>query len=145
MNFRSLAIVVAVIVLIICAVFFLFFQELAKETMPAPLPAAPKVIKEGPPASYSIPANAIPSISDIEANLKKNQEQRATEKEMSAKIKNDSAARRKDIQAQLEAEAATPKVEVELPETPAKQAVKPARPPTREEREKMKAAGVVSF
>ena len=146
MNLRSLAIVVVVIVLIICAVFFIFFRELAKEITPAPLAVAPKVVTEQPPVAYVIPANAIPSISDIEAKLKQTAEQRVVEKEMSAKIKAESAARRKDIQAQLEAEAAAPKKEtVEVPEQPAKQAVKLVKPPPREEREKMKAAGVVSF
>ena len=134
-------------VLIISALSFIFFKELMNENAPRPaaIPAS-GVAKEAAQASYAIPANAIPSIGQIEEDVKKAKAEQAINNAMIAKVQADSALNREKIRVQLEAQADVPRETVNIPQANTPSATrKVAANPTKEDRAQMKAHGVIAY
>ena len=148
MNIKNALIIAAIAVLIVSALSFIFFKELMNENAPRTAPAipAPGVVKEAAQASYTIPANAIPTIGQIEENVKKAKAEQASNNAMITKVQADSALNREKIRVQLEAQAAAPQETVNIPQgnTPS-ETRKVAANPTREERSQMKTRGVIAY
>ena len=147
MNIKNALIIVAIAVVIIAGVSLLFFKELIKENAPrsAAIPVT-VVTKEADQTSYAIPANAIPSIGQIEENVKKAKAEQVLTNAMIAKVQADSALDREKIRAQLEAQADVPQVTTIAPKgNAAATTMKVAPPPTKIERAQMKARGVIAY
>ncbi|MDD5136017.1 MAG: hypothetical protein PHX20_00690 [Candidatus Omnitrophica bacterium] len=120
MNIRNFAIIAAIAVVIISAVAFIFFSELLKVSAPAPVepPQQPETVSDEPPAGYAIPANTIPSIDQINENVKKAQKKREASDKTIAAIKTKRAATRDRIRQEA---AAAEKVSIaEVGKPPAK-------------------------
>lgn len=117
----------------------------------APKERAPQIAegqvpaKEGPYLNYAIPANAIPTVQDIEANMKKTEENKRLYNEVQGQIEKEKAiSTEKEIAAVEEVVTASPK---EKPQQ--KSVVLPQKKevafPTYEERQKTESRGIVTY
>ena len=152
MKIKNVMIIAAVAILILLSAALLFFRALINQNVSAPIQSlSPRAQEEAPKQGYTIPANTVPSDAEIEANIKKTQDERAEIKKMSELVAAGDATRRQEIRQQLEtAEAAGEPVTIT--DTTAKtgasissQKVVVNHTPTREERKAMQVRGIVAY
>jgi type IV secretory pathway VirB10-like protein len=123
----------------------LFFRELNKSAAPVAPAEERAEEKQEARAYYPIPANGIPSIEVIKADLNKREEMRTVNIKMAAESKEKSSATREKIMDDLKAEAEAPKTIAKKEEQVESQDIKKVTNPTREERERMRARGVIAY
>ena len=147
MSVKNLVLIAAIIVVVISALAFTFFQEMIKESAPVTMPPAPKAAVEKQEPVYAVPENTVPPLSFIEESIKQSEAKKAETDQMITKAKADVAPKRTEIRVQLEAEAAAPKEETiaSLQKTTAATTRVVVKNPTREERSAMKARGVIAY
>ena len=148
MNIRSLVIIGVIAIVVVSLVAFLFFREIVKESAPVPVPTTEAVKAEpAAQAGYAIPVNTVPTVSQIEESIKKDKEKRKAVNDFIAKIEAEKAKTREEVRAEAqkaEREAVT------MPESKKNETVnlpeqKPVKNPTREERERMRANGIIAY
>lgn len=115
-------------------------KESAPQTAQAPVPT-----KEEPSLNYAIPANTIPTVQDIEANMKKTEETKRLYNEVQGQIESEKAVSpEKEIAQVEEIVTASPK---EKPQQ--KSVILPKKKevafPTYEERQKTESMGIVTY
>ncbi len=151
-NVKKVMIIAAVAILILLSAALLFFMALINQNVSAPIQSrSPSAQAAAPNPGYSIPANTMPSGAEIEANIKKTQDERAEIKKMSELIAAEDAARRQEIRQQLEAAAAAPEAATIIDTTAKTEASTSSQKvvvnnnPTREERKAMQIRGIVAY